>query len=92
MSTFFMFGKYSSEAIKGIAASRTEKSRTIISELGGSLTSAYALLGNYDLALIVELPDAETAMKASLALNKLTGIAFSTVPAVSVETFDKLSL
>ncbi len=91
MSTYFMFGKYSSEAIKGIAASRTEKSRSIISDLGGSIMSGYALLGNYDIALIVELPDIETAMKASLALNKLTGVAFSTVPAVSIETFDKLS-
>ncbi len=91
MSTFFMFGKYSSEAIKGISASRTEKSRGIISDLGGSLKAGYALLGQYDIVLIVELPDIETAMKASLALNKLTGIAFATVPAVSVEQFDKLS-
>jgi hypothetical protein len=29
-------------------------------------------------------------MKASVALGRLTGIAFATAPAVSVERFDKL--
>jgi len=28
-------------------------------------------------------------MKASIALNKLTGISFTTSPAVTVEDFDK---
>jgi hypothetical protein len=30
------------------------------------------------------------AMQASVALNKLTGISFTTLPAVTVEEFDKL--
>jgi uncharacterized protein with GYD domain len=91
MSTFFMFGKYSAEAIKGISAARTEKASKVISDNGGSLTSAYALLGDYDLVLIVELPGIEEAMRTSLALNKLTGISFSTASAVTVEQFDKLA-
>jgi hypothetical protein len=32
----------------------------------------------------------EQAVKASVALSKLTGIAFTTFPAVTVEDFDKL--
>jgi hypothetical protein len=32
----------------------------------------------------------EEAMKASVGLHKLTGIAFTTAPAVSVEVFDNL--
>ena len=47
-------------------------------------------MGEYDLVLIVELSDTEQAMLTSVALSKLTGIAFTTAPAVSVEAFDRI--
>jgi uncharacterized protein with GYD domain len=90
MATFFMFGKYSADAIKGISAKRTEKAAALVKKFGGEVKSGYALLGEYDLVLIVELPDTEQAMKTSVALSKLTGIGFTTSPAVSVEVFDKI--
>ena len=90
MSTFLMFGRYSSEAVKQISAERTGKATSVIKKFGGQVNSMYALLGEYDLVLIVELPGVEEAMKASLALTQLTGISFSTSPAVTVETFDKV--
>ena len=90
MSTFFMFGKYSADAIKGINAKRTEKGKAIIKKFGGELKSAYALMGKYDLVLIIDCPDIGEAIKISIALNKLTGISFSTSPAVPVEQFDKI--
>jgi hypothetical protein len=40
--------------------------------------------------LVVSLPGTEEAMKASVALTKLTGISFTTMPAVTVQDFDKL--
>ena len=90
MSTFLMFGRYSSEAVKQISAERTGKATGVIKKFGGQVNSMYALLGEYDLVLIVELPGVEEAMKASLVLSQLTGISFSTSPAVTVETFDKM--
>jgi uncharacterized protein with GYD domain len=85
-----MFGKYSLEAIKAISAKRTDKALALIKQEGGDLKSGYALLGDIDLVLIVDLPDTERAMKTSVALSKLLGISFSTVPAVNVADFDKL--
>jgi uncharacterized protein with GYD domain len=90
MKTFFMFGKYRSEAIREMSVERTQQAITEIRNLGGEITAMNALLGEYDLLFCVSLPDVEDAIKASVALNKLTGIAFSTSPAVTVETFDKL--
>jgi uncharacterized protein with GYD domain len=52
--------------------------------------SIYALLGEKDLVFIVNFPGTEQAIKASVALSKATGIAFTTLPAVTVEEFDKL--
>jgi len=85
-----MFGKYSLEAVKAISAKRTDKTIALIKQNGGELKAGYALLGDIDLVLIVDLPDTEGAMKTSVALSKLLGISFSTVPAVNVADFDKL--
>ena len=43
-----------------------------------------------DLILILDFPDTQKAMKTSVGLTKMLGIAFTTAPAVSVEEFDKL--
>jgi len=90
MATYFMFGKYSSEAVKGMSAERTKECTNLIKELGGKVNSIYALLGDKDLVLIVDLPGTEQAMKASIAMNKMFGIAFVTSPAITVAEFDKM--
>ena len=90
MATYFLFGNYTSDALKGISAGRTEKAAKLISKFGGKVKSMYALLGDKDLVIIATFPDTENAAKASIALSKLTGIAFSTSPAIAVDEFDKL--
>ena len=90
MSTFFMFGKYSQEALRGISAERTKKAAALIKKYGGKVVSIYALLGKSDLVFFVNFPGTQEAVKASVALNKLTGISFATSPAIEVEQFDKL--
>ncbi len=90
MATFFMFGKYSPESVKKIETWRTDKVVKVIENLGGKVKSMYALLGDNDLIFIVELPNTEFAMKASISLTKLTDISFTTLPAVAAEDFDKL--
>ncbi|MDB9822499.1 GYD domain-containing protein [Deltaproteobacteria bacterium] len=90
MEIFFMFGKYSSEAMKEMSAERTEKSKELVGKFGGEIISMHALLGENDLVFIINFPSIEQAMKASIALNKLTKISFTTVPAVNIEEFDKL--
>lgn len=91
MATFFMFGKYSSDAVKNISAKRTEQAIDIIQNLGGKTNGVYALLGKYDLLFCVNLPDVETAMKTSITLSQLTGISFQTCPAVKIDVFDRLA-
>jgi uncharacterized protein with GYD domain len=90
MATFLMFGKYSAEALKGISAARTKKASAFIEKLGGQVKGIYALLGQWDLVCIVEMPSIEAAIQASVGLSKMTGIGFTTAPAISVEEFDRL--
>ncbi len=91
MSTFLLLGNYSSEALKEISADRTDKCNRLIEKFGGEVKSIYALLGCYDLVMIVDFPTTDDAMKASIALTKLTNISFATYPAVSVEQFDEMA-
>jgi len=91
MAKFFMYGKYSQEAIKGISAERTKTALDAIAKAGGKVNSMYSLLGKYDLVLITDFPGVADVMKASIALNKLTGIAFTSFPAIPVEEFDKIT-
>ena len=90
MSTYFMFGKYSLESAREIAAKRTDKTIALIKQNGGELKAGYALLGDIDLVLIVDQPDLEHALKTSVALSTLLGISFSTAPAFTIAEFDKL--
>lgn len=90
MATFFMFGKYTTESIKKISAERTQQAVSEIKKMGGEVNAMHVLLGEYDLLMCVKLQGIEDAIKASVALAQLTGIAFTTCPAVEVETFDRL--
>ena len=91
MAKFVMFGKYTQTSMDGISASRTESANEVIREHGGETIGIYALLGAFDLILIVELPDIETAMQVSLKLTRLTGAGFQTSPAVDVGAFDAIA-
>jgi len=90
MSIFLMFGRYSSEAIKDISSERTDKAREIIRKNNGKIISMYAVMGEHDLVFTIDFPDSKSAMSASIALYKLTGIHFTTSPVVDVEQFDTL--
>ena len=91
MATFFMFGRYSSEAAKRISAERTEKAREAIEKLEGRVQEIYVLLGEYDLVIIADLPRMAEAMQASIALHRLTDISFFTAAAMPIEEFDEMA-
>jgi uncharacterized protein with GYD domain len=90
MATFFMFGKYTPESVRQVSIERTQQAEAAIRGLGGEITAMHVLLGEYDLLFCVNLPGIEQAVQASVALSRLTGIGFTTCPAVPVETFDRL--
>jgi uncharacterized protein with GYD domain len=90
MGTYIMFGRYSHDGMRGASAARTGEATALLEKCGGQVKAAYALLGRTDLMVIVDFPGTEEAMKASVALAKLTGVAFTTSPAVAVDEFDKL--
>ena len=90
MATYIMLGKYSSEALKSISAARTDQAAMLIKKFGGAVEAMYTVLGPYDVVLVVDLPGTDQAMQASIEISKLTNIAFTTCPALTVEKFDSM--
>lgn len=90
MATFFMFGNYSTESLNGICYNRTKECMRCIKDLGGEIKTMHALLGQYDLVFVAELPGVQEAMKAAVALGRITGISFCTSPALPIEKFDEM--
>jgi uncharacterized protein with GYD domain len=90
MATFFMFGKYTPESVQNISVERTQAAVDTIKKMGGEVNAMHVLLGEYDLLICVKLASIEDAVKASVALARLTGIAFTTCPGVEVGVFDQL--
>jgi uncharacterized protein with GYD domain len=90
MQTFVMLGKYSADSVKGMSPKRTQKTEEMVRKMGGTIHSMYALLGAFDILFVLDLPSADDAMRLSVSLSRLTGISFSSYPAISVEKFDEL--
>ncbi len=61
---FLMLGKYSQSALQGMSSARTKKVSDVIRRVGGKVNVMLALLGQYDLAFIVEFPNIKEALKA----------------------------
>ena len=90
MATFVMLGKYTPQALADLGAKRTKDALALIKKQKGEVQLMYAMLGSNDLLLVIDFPSVKEAMKVSVALAKLTGIGFTTSPAVPVDVFDKL--
>lgn len=90
MATYLMFGQYSEGSVKKISAKRTKDAQALVKKYDGKIKGGYAMLGEFDLLLILEAKDNQRAMQVSIGLSKLLDIAFTTAPAVSIEEFDKL--
>lgn len=90
MAAYFLFGKYTAGAVKGISAERTKKAEEIIKQNKGQVHSMHVLLGEHDLVMLVDFPNSHDALKTSISLTEMSGIAFSTSESIPVDSFDQL--
>lgn len=90
MARYLMLGRYSLEGVKGIKKERTKKVLELVKKQGGRINAMHALVGNYDLAFIADFPNNAALIKASVGISKATGIGFNSLPAISVEDFDRV--
>ena len=89
MAYFLLQGAYSAESWETLVANpvnRTEAVRPAVEKLGGSIERVYFAFGDYDIVLILRMPDNVSAAAFSLAVA--AGGAFKahkTTPLMSME-------
>lgn len=78
MTIFITQGRYSVEALKGMAANpqdRAEAVGKLAEKGGGKLLSYYVTMGENDFLVIMDLPSLDKAMAVMLAAGSSGGIA-----------------
>lgn len=88
---YLILGKYSNHGIANVSSHRTSKLTELVNQIGGQLRDSYALLGQFDIALIVDLPDNSSAVKLAATLQLTMGISSTTLPATSISQFDQIA-
>ena len=89
MTTYFLIGTYGADAIRDISRERTSDVTWLIEDMGGKVLSVYLLLGEKDLVIIADFPGLKEAIKGSVNISKMTGISFTTSPAITAGEFDE---
>jgi len=78
------------KAVKG-APARHENLKGEISRLGGRLIGGYVTRGQYDVVLVLEMPDGDAMTKLAVALTSRGNVRTTTVRAYLPEEFGRLA-
>jgi uncharacterized protein with GYD domain len=92
MATFITLARYTSQGITSIkqSPSRLDAYKKATQQLGGSVKGFYLTLGRYDIVVVSDVPDDETAAKLTLATGSLGNVTTETLRAFNEDEFRKL--
>lgn len=93
MAKYLVTASYSAEGLKGLqkdkASGRRDAVRQACESVGGKLECVYYALGEYDVVVIVDLPDNVAASALSLAASATGLVRTRTTALLTVEETDK---
>ena len=92
MPTFVTLAKWTDEGARNIKDSpkRRMAFEDRITTMGGKVKDAYLVMGEYDLVIVTELPDDETAAKLALGTAMQGNVRTVTMRAFGREEMDKI--
>ena len=95
MPKYLLEASYTAEGTKGLVkeggSSRRKKVEEMIKELHGKLEAFYFAFGTSDVFLIVDVPDAVSAVALSLAVNQSGAVHSKTHVLITPEEMDQAS-
>jgi uncharacterized protein with GYD domain len=95
MSKFLIKATYQADGVRGLLKEGGTKRRAAVQEIveaaGGKLEAFYYAYGDDDAFIIVDLPDASTALGISLTVNASGAVRLSTLPLITPEELDAAS-
>lgn len=92
MAKFISLVKYTSKGIENIKESpnRLDAVKQISKSMGASVEAFYLTMGSYDIVLIMDAPNSETAAKLILAVSSGGAVSTETLTAFSEEEYRKI--
>ena len=92
MPKYLVAGSYTPDGIPGLlddgGTGRREKITAMIEQLGGSVEAFYYAIGDTDVYLIIDLPDHESAVAISMAVNAVGAAVVSSTVLLTPEQMD----
>jgi uncharacterized protein with GYD domain len=93
MPKYLMVGSYSVEGAKGLMKDGGSKRRQVaeaaLKSVGGTVESFYFAFGEYDLCIILDVPDNVSIAAASLAISAGGGFHSKTIVLLTPEEIDQ---
>ena len=92
MATYLALMRWTKEGIEKIKDSpaRLDAARKAIEPAGAKLVSFYMLMGQYDMAIVVEAPDDATLARINLSLASKGGVRSETLRAFTEDEYRKI--
>jgi len=89
MTTYVMLVNYTQKGIENIKESpaRLDAVKQAFQAMGGELKQFYLVLGRYDIVVVGEVPDDETAAKLALAVGSGGSVRTETLKAFSEDEY-----
>ena len=92
MPTYIILVNLTQEGIKNIKESpnRLDAAKKAFQAFGGELKEFYLVMGQYDMVVVSEGPDDETAAKLALAIGSQGAISTETLRAFTEDEYRKI--
>jgi uncharacterized protein with GYD domain len=92
MSKFISLVKYTSKGIENIKESpkRLDEVKQLCEHMGAKVDAFYLTMGRYDIVIIVDAPDIETASKIILTIASKGSVSTETLHAFPEEEYRKI--
>ncbi len=92
MPTYLMLLRYTQSGIQNVkeSPSRLDVARQLARSMGGDIKTMYLTMGRYDIAAVVEAPDATTIAKIALAIGSRGAVSTETLRAFPEDEYRKI--
>lgn len=92
MAKFISLVKYTAKGIENIKESpnRLDAVKRLCESMGASVDAFYLTMGSYDIVIIIEAPNSETAAKIILTITSGGAVSTETLSAFSEKEYRKI--
>lgn len=92
MATYLCLMRWTKQGLENIkdSPSRLDAARKAIEPAGAKITSFYMLMGQYDMAIVIEAPDDATLARINLSLASKGGTRTETMRAFTEDEYRKI--